>query len=85
VLTGEPETTRLRQLFGAALRQARTSAGLSQRALANLAGLNQSTICRLEAGAIGGLRYATLIRVLLALGTTEVDIVATPWFVRHRG
>jgi transcriptional regulator with XRE-family HTH domain len=81
---GGPESGRPRALFGAAIRQARVGSGLSQRALANLAGLNQSTICRIEAGTIGGLRYATLMRVLLALDVIEIRMVATPWFVRMR-
>jgi predicted transcriptional regulator len=82
---GELDTRRERALFGAAVRQARTGAGLSQRALANLAWLNQSTICRIEAGTIGGLRYATLMRLLLALDVIEIRLVGTPWFVRRRG
>lgn len=76
------ETTHARQLFGSAMRRARLSVGVSQRGLASMAGLNQSTICRLELGTIGGLRYATLMRILVALEPREISIVGTPWLYR---
>ena len=68
--------------FGRGIRQARISCGLSQRSLAGLAGLNQSTISRLESGVIGGMRYETLMRVMHGLAIVEVRIVCIPWFVR---
>ena len=77
------DTRRARRRFGLGLRQARISAGLSQRSLANLAGLNQSTISRVETGSIGGLRYATLMRILEALQIVETRFVATQVFDRR--
>jgi transcriptional regulator with XRE-family HTH domain len=68
--------------FGRGIRQARISCGLSQRSLAGLAGLNQSTISRLECGSLGGMRYSTLMRVLHGLATEDVRIVSVPWFIR---
>jgi predicted transcriptional regulator len=62
---------------------ARAGAGLSQRELAHLAWLNQSTICRIEIGTIGGLRYETLMRLLLALDVIEIRVVATHAFGRR--
>jgi predicted transcriptional regulator len=78
-----PDTRRERALFGAAIRRARAGAGLSQRELAHLAWLNQSTICRIEIGTIGGLRYETLMRLLLALDVIEIRVVATHAFGRR--
>jgi transcriptional regulator with XRE-family HTH domain len=72
-------------MFGAALRDARNGAGLSQRSLAHIAWLNQSTISRVESGTVGGLRYETLMRLLLALDLMEVRIVARHAFVRRSG
>ena len=80
-----PDTSRERALFGAALRQARIGAGLSQRALAHLAWLNQSTISRLETGTVGGLRYDTLMRLLFALEVIEIRVGATHALSRRRG
>jgi transcriptional regulator with XRE-family HTH domain len=80
-----PDTRRERALFGAALRQARISAALTQRELASLAWLNQSTICRIERGTIGGLRYDTLMRLLFALELTDIRMFAAHSFARRRG
>jgi DNA-binding XRE family transcriptional regulator len=78
-----PDTRLARAVFGRGIAQARLSAGLSQRSLAGLAGLNQSTISRLETGTTAGVRYETLMRILHGLGVREVRIVATPWFWRQ--
>ena len=51
----------------AKLRQARTKAGLNQRELAALAGVPQSTVGRIESGAISP-RAETIERLLGALG-----------------
>ena len=80
-----PDTRRERALFGTALRQARAGAGLSQRELGHLAWLNQSTISRVEAGTIGGLRYDTLMRLRFALDVYDIRMVAMPGiYRRHR-
>jgi transcriptional regulator with XRE-family HTH domain len=75
---------RERELFGHGLLGARLDAGLSQRALASLAGLNQSTISRLERGTAGGLRYETLMRLLSALGAQRIRVVGTNRWFRPR-
>lgn len=51
----------------AKLRQARTKAGLSQRELAALAGVPQSTVGRIESGAISP-RAETVERLLRVVG-----------------
>lgn len=78
-----PDTRHARVIFGRGIAQARISSGLSQRRLAALAGLNQSTISRLETGTTAGVRYETLMRILNGLAVRDVRIVATPWFFRQ--
>jgi transcriptional regulator with XRE-family HTH domain len=80
---GRPDTRHARVVFGRGIAQARISAGLSQRSLAALAGLNQSTISRLETGTTAGVRSETLMRILNGLAVREVRIVATPWLYRE--
>ncbi len=50
--------------IGAAIRAGRLSIGMSQRQLAFRARLAQSTISRLEAGALGGMRFRNFARVV---------------------
>jgi len=51
-------------VLGELVRRARRAAGLSQRRLAQLCMLNQSTISRLENGLLRHLRFTTLARLL---------------------
>jgi transcriptional regulator with XRE-family HTH domain len=53
-----------RLIVGGAILHYRRRKGWSQRQLSWLVGLNQSTISRLEAGTISGMRYSTLVRIL---------------------
>jgi transcriptional regulator with XRE-family HTH domain len=55
--------------IGRIIREARRSSGLSQRALAEKAGVPQSTVGRIESGAIGP-RWATVEALLRASGMT---------------
>jgi transcriptional regulator with XRE-family HTH domain len=50
--------------LGLLVRQWRRACGLSQRQLAARAGINQSTISRLETGQLRSLRLATLAMVI---------------------
>lgn len=54
------------------LRHARRSAGLSQRALGEVAGIPQSTVARIELGRLSP-RADTLDRLLRAAGRTLAD------------
>ncbi len=62
--------------IGAAVRQWRIDAGLSQDELAERASLSRSAIQKLEAGR--GSRLDTLIRVLRALGRADALDALTP-------
>jgi len=62
--------------IGAALRQWRIDAGLSQDELADRASLSRSAIQAIETGR--GSRLETLIRVLRALGREDVLDALTP-------
>jgi transcriptional regulator with XRE-family HTH domain len=55
--------------MGAEACQWRRQAGLSQRALETLTGLDQTTICKLERGRLPGLRLHHLARIRLACRT----------------
>ena len=57
-----------RQVIGARFRNGRVKAGLSQRRLAALAGVSQSTISRMERGLILGMRFEAAIRIAAAIG-----------------
>jgi|SRR6188768_3209482 len=57
-----------RQVIGARFRNGRVRAGLSQRRLADLAGVSQSTISRLERGLILGMRFEAAMRIGAVLG-----------------
>lgn len=56
--------------LGRALRDVRRRAGLTQRALAERAGIAQATVSNLERG-VGSIPFQTLLRVLAAL---ELDV-----------
>lgn len=53
-----------RTIIGRAIRQFRLANGWSQRQLGWLVGVHQSTIARLEAGTISGMRLSSLARIL---------------------
>ena len=53
-----------RSNLGRAVRQYRLSNGWSQRQLAWLVGVHQSTVARLELGTLTGMRLSTLARIL---------------------
>ncbi len=54
--------------LGAAVRDARQRAGLSQRDLEALSGVDQSSISRMERGRVPGMRLDKLARVAMVLG-----------------
>ena len=56
-------------LFGARMRLGRTQLGVSQRRLADLAGVSQSLISRLERGVATGIGLVHLVAVGMALGS----------------
>lgn len=58
------------------LRRARLRAGLTQRQLATRAGVAQSTVGRIESGALDP-RFATMARLLRGCGT-ELDAIGHP-------
>ena len=53
-----------RSTIGRAIRQFRLANGWSQRQLGWLVGVHQSTIARLEAGTLSGMRLSNLARIL---------------------
>ena len=53
-----------RSTLGRAVRQYRLANGWSQRQLAWLVGVHQSTVARLEQGTLSGMRLSTLTRIL---------------------
>ena len=57
-----------RTIVGARFRNCRIKAGLSQRRLAELAGVSQSTISRLERGLVLGMRFEAAMRIAAAIG-----------------
>jgi HTH-type transcriptional regulator / antitoxin HipB len=64
--------------IGEEIRRLRTECGLSQRQLAELLGVSQSVVARLEAGGVEP-RLSTLDRVAKALGVElEVRFLTTP-------
>lgn len=54
-------------IIGDAVRRRRVTSGASQRQLAYWAGINQSTVSRLETGRLRTMRLVTLARVIGAL------------------
>ncbi len=66
----------IEERIGAAVRQWRIDAGLSQDELAERASLSRTAIKRLEAGL--GTRLESLIRALLALGRIDALDALTP-------
>ena len=55
-------------LFGARMRLGRHQLGISQRRLADLAGVSQSLISRLERGIVPGIHLIHLVAIGMALG-----------------
>lgn len=62
---------------GAAVRQARGEAGLSQQALADRAGVSRQWLSRVEAGKGPSVEMGKVLDVLAALGRA-IDLVTTP-------
>jgi hypothetical protein len=63
-----PERDAFLALIGSGLRRERHRLDWSQRKLAEVAGVDQSLISRLENGLAPGIRYERFIRILWALG-----------------
>jgi DNA-binding XRE family transcriptional regulator len=57
-------------LFGARIRHGRQQAGMSQRRLADKAGVSQSLVSRLERGVAHGMSAMRLVAVGMAIGPT---------------
>jgi transcriptional regulator with XRE-family HTH domain len=55
------------ELLGRWIRESRVQAGMTQAQLARLAGLHQSTLSRLERGALEGLRLHRLAAIIAVL------------------
>jgi DNA-binding XRE family transcriptional regulator len=55
------------EIVGARFRNARIRAGLSQRRVADLAGVSQSSVSRLERGVSGGMRTEVLLRIAISI------------------
>jgi transcriptional regulator with XRE-family HTH domain len=62
--------------LGAALREARERAGLSQSALGQLAGLAPNMISRIESGERPNPQFATIARIAKAIGVSLDTIAA---------
>jgi transcriptional regulator with XRE-family HTH domain len=77
-----PATADTQASFGELLRQFRIAAGLSQEALAELAGLSAHGISDLERGARNRPYPATVHRLSQALGLSETEITALKAAVR---
>ena len=60
-------TLRGLEIIGRALYEARRRAGLTQRRLAYICGVHQSTISRLERGRLNGIRLKKLALIVAAL------------------
>jgi len=65
-------TLRGLQIIGRALFEARRRAGLTQRRLADVCGVHQSTISRLERGRLNGIRLKKLALIVAALDSLSV-------------
>lgn len=70
------------QAFGRRLKERREALGLTTRALAGLAQVNQATIVRLEAGRIAEPRPAKLRRLAEALGLRPSETFALAGYAR---
>ena len=66
------------------LREVREAAGLSQLALANLAGVRQATISDLETGKSQGIDFATVDALAKALGVPPHELFETMSPTRRR-
>lgn len=76
---------------GEFLRACRASAGLSQRQVAEAAGISQSTVARLEAGLLEDVKLSTVVRlaeecdvVLVGTTATHAPLIETDLAQRHR-
>ena len=57
--------------IGSAVRSARLEIGVSQRRFAVLLGVSQSVLSRLETGALNGMRWQTLARIVGVIQATR--------------
>ncbi len=64
----DPEAKRGLQMIGAAVRRQRMRAGLTQRDLGQMTGIDQSTISRLETGQRCGLKWSRFAVLVATLG-----------------
>lgn len=65
-------------MFGSNLSALRARRRLTQRGLANLLGLPQSTISAYERGAVADPSYWTVVRLASALGVSARRLMGTP-------
>jgi predicted transcriptional regulator len=66
------------------VREARRRLGLSQRELAEVAGVSLASICRLEQGRLPRVRSRVLGRVRAAIADLEAATTITPTSERNR-
>lgn len=75
----DPRIRRTILAIGASVRRARRSAMLSQQALADRAGVAQSTISRLERGLTPRASLWVLAAIITALETRSIVEIGLPW------
>jgi predicted transcriptional regulator len=68
----DPVVLRGLAIIGRALYEARRRAGVTQRHLAEICGVHQSTISRLECGRLNGIRLKKLAVIVAALESLSV-------------
>jgi transcriptional regulator with XRE-family HTH domain len=78
------KVARAKPSVGAALRDLRLEAGLSINALARLAGLDTTTLTRIEAEDRTEVRFSTVIKVANALGVTADEIAVRAGLIRRK-
>ena len=77
--THERHQPEARKMLGDLIRRARHARGLTQTALEEWSGMDQTVISRLELGRPIGLRLSTLLRLMDALGIVGLDPRYKPW------
>ena len=75
----DPRIRRTIFAIGASVRRARRAAMLSQQALADRAGVAQSTISRLERGLTPRASLWVLAAIITALDTRSIVEIGLPW------
>lgn len=66
-------------MLGELIRKSRRARGLTQTALEDWAGVDQTVISRLETGRPIGVRLTTLLRLFDALGIQRLEPAFRPW------